>query len=510
MSGKKKSKRFWLFVLLAGIFLGVLFTIGSKQVISHTSTNEYCQSCHIHTDADLSWPQSTHYHNKSGVVVGCVECHLPPEGDFKYLATKVRTGLHDLYAFHFKDHESFNWESKSQLEHAVKIVYNESCVECHSNLFPKELSSEGGTAHLYYEMNAERLNLQCINCHLDVGHYNPDYKHERMTGVPTTLGENQEVFTEPAIITKFDNYTEQIPNTAISFNMVAVPGGSFQMGSPEKEAFRGSDEGPVRTVNITPFFMGELEVSWKEFWTFYGATMSEGRIDPNTIRELNANEPDAISGPTPPFGIPDQGWGGGDRPAITMTHYAAQIYCQWLSKKTGKKYRLPTEAEWEYACRGETQTAYFFEGDPKDYASSGLMNKIFGTDTTIINSYVVYALNSGGKTQEPSFVQPNPFGLKNMSGNVYEYCSDWYSPDAYTHTSAEVTNPAGPDTGTEHVIRGGHYMSEAGDLRSAARGSTDSEAWLITDPQQPKSIWWYSDMKGIGFRVVCEPDSSLF
>ncbi|MBE0653116.1 MAG: SUMF1/EgtB/PvdO family nonheme iron enzyme [Bacteroidales bacterium] len=509
MKLKKRIFKFRLPILLTGIIIGSLLMIGGKGAIRHTSTNEYCQSCHIHTDADGAWPKSTHYHNESGVVVGCVECHLPPEGSIKYLATKVKTGLHDLYAFHFKDHESFNWEQKSQLEHAVKIVFNESCLDCHQNLFPKGLTEEGGTAHLYYEQNAEKLNLQCINCHLDVGHFNPDYKHERMTGIPVAGDKSKKLFTEPASVTRFENYTEYIPNTAVSFNMVAVKGGDFSMGSPEKEAFRRADEGPVREVSVSSFFMGETEVSWDEFWTFYGATMSEGRIAPNTIREHNASEPDAISGPTPPFGIPDQGWGGGARPAITMTHYAAQIYCQWLSKVTGKKYRLPTEAEWEYACRAGTETPYFFEGDPKRFSSSGIRNKIFGADTANINSYIVYSLNSEGKTHEPSFVAANPFGLKNMSGNVFEYCLDWYSPDAYAQTEMQVTNPKGPSAGTEHVIRGGSYVSEAGELRAAARASTSSEAWLITDPQQPKSLWWYSDMKGIGFRVVCEPDSGI-
>lgn len=491
-------------ILLTGITIGVLLMIGGKKAIRHTSTNDYCQSCHIHTDADEAWLKSTHYQNESGFITGCVECHLPPEGSLKHLTAKARTGFHDLYAFYFKDHESFNWESKSQLEHAVKIVYNESCVKCHPNLFPKGLSPDGGKAHLYYEDNPQ-LNLQCINCHLDVGHYNPDYKHERMTGVPSSDREKQELYTEPALVVSFENYTERIPNTPISFNMVAIPGGVFSMGSPESEPLRDEDESPIRTVTLSPFFMSEAEVSWDEFWTFYGATMSEGRIDPEIIREHNANEPDAISGPTPPFGIPEQGWGGGKRPAITMTHYAAQIYCQWLSKATGKRYRLPTEAEWEYACRAGTESPYFFEGDPKKFVSTGLWNKIFGLDTTKINPYAIYSLNSGGKTWEPSFVLPNPFGLKNMSGNVSEYCLDWYSPNAYSQTEKNVTNPTGPAEGKEHVIRGGNYLSKAGKLRSASRDFTDSEAWLITDPQQPKSIWWYSDMKGIGFRVVCEP-----
>ena len=93
-----------------------------------------------------------------------------------------------------------------------------------------------------------------------------------------------------------------------------------------------------------------------------------------------------------------------------------------------------------------------------------------------------------------------------MAGNVAEYCSDWYSADAYKATGNMVNDPKGPETGEEYVVRGGNYNSEAGALRSAAREFTQTANWLKTDPQQPKSIWWYSDIKGIGFRVVCEAD----
>lgn len=509
MTNKKYRIRRGLIIFLAGMIIGAAIFLTGGKVMNHTSTSEYCQSCHIHTQADEAWTKSSHYHNESGFRVGCVECHLPPKGSFRHLSAKVRTGLHDLYAFYFKDHESFDWERKSQLEYAVKIVYNESCLHCHRDLFPKGLSEEGGTAHLYYERNAEKLNLQCINCHLDVGHYNPNYKHERLSGIPVTDDGQRELYSEPAVVTRFENYTEFIPRTSVSFKMTAIPGGTFLMGSPDDEPLRKPDEGPVRQVKVSPFFMGETEVTWNEFWAFYGATMSEGRVDPYKIRSHNASDPDAISGPTPPFGIPDQGWGSGNRPAITMTHYAAEIYCQWLSRVTGKKYRLPTEAEWEYACRAGTESPYFFEADPRKLVPEGWRNRIFGLDTALINPYAVYRLNSAGKTQEPTAVTANPFGLKNMSGNVFEYCSDWYSPNAYSLTDSEITDPEGPAEGTEHVIRGGHYNSHAGELRSAARASTDSDAWLITDPQQPKSIWWYSDMKGIGFRVVCEPGSII-
>jgi cytochrome c nitrite reductase small subunit len=504
----KISKHPWV-IFFSGLVICILIFYAGKKVIHYTSTDTYCQSCHIHPEADNSWKKSTHFFNESGVRVHCVDCHLPPKSDAGYLFHKARTGLKDLYGFYFKDSASFNWEKRRTLEYAVNIVYNNSCVDCHQNLFSKGLSEEGGTAHLYYENNAEKLNLQCINCHLDVGHYLPNYVHGQMTGVPVVQSAARELFREPARVTAFESYTEQIPNTPVSFNMIAVKGGTFKMGSLPGEPFRGEDEGPVRTVTVSPFFMGETEVSWDEFWTFFAATMAEGRLDPGVVMEHNASHPDAISGPTPPFGIPDQGWGGGTRPAITMTHYNATIYCQWLSKVTGKKYRLPTEAEWEYACRAGTETPYFFEGDPKKLSRKKPGSRISPSDTAVINRYVVYSMNSSGKTQEPSFVKPNPYGLKNMPGNVLEFCSDWYAPDAYSGTPSEVTDPKGPAEGKEHVVRGGNYATNAADLRSANRDYTRTTDWLKTDPQQPKSIWWYADIKGIGFRVVCEPDSSI-
>ena len=493
-------------MLILGLLVGAMMILGAAKAVHLTSTDEYCQSCHIHTHADEAWTRSVHYLTASGTRTGCVECHLPPKGDFRYIRTKARIGMHDWFAYHFRDSASFNWEAKRQLEHARGMVYNESCVKCHPNLFPMGLSADGGKAHLYYDMNAEKLDLHCINCHLNAGHYLPGYTHEKLSGAPSLDGLEREVFSEATIVSSFENFTEQIPGTSVSFDMVAIEGGSFSMGSPKDEELRRENEGPVRQVQLSSFFMGETEVSWNEFWTFYIQTMSEGRIMPEEIYARNAGELDAISGPTPPYGNPGQGWGAGDRPAITMSHYAAQIYCQWLSGITGKNYRLPTEAEWEYACRGGTETPYFFEGDPRRFVQEGLRNRIFGVDTTGIASHAVYTLNSGVKTSEPSSVSSNPYGLKNMSGNVWEYCSDWYAEDAYEQTGSEVKNPVGPGSGTEKVIRGGSYASPANELRSAFRSATETENWLRTDCQQPKSIWWFSDMKGIGFRVVCETE----
>ena len=493
-------------LLLAGAVLGFSLMIAFNWFWVNSSTNESCMACHAHPASDASWKKSVHYMNGSGTMTSCAECHLPPRGTAEYVVAKAKIGVKDVWSYLTKDVEKIDWERKGELEYAQKIVYNSSCKACHVNIFPEGISDEGVTAHLYYEDNEAKLDLQCISCHLDVGHYNPNYKHGQMSERKgATVG--AELFTQPTEVTEFKNFTEQIPGTAVTINMVAIPGGEFMMGSPEDEPLRGENEGPPRRVSLSPFFMAEVEVTWDQYWAFYDETMSEGRTPPSVIYANNSREDvDAVSGPTPPFGFPDQGWGMGNRPAITMTHYAAETFCQWLSLKTGKKYRLPTEAEWEYAARGGSETPYFFEGSPKRYSSEGLWNNLFGADTTVINSYAIYAANSHNRTQSPDAVRANGFGLKNMAGNVMEYCSDWYQEDAYAALQDGAVNPTGPATGEEHVVRGGYYGDDASALRSAARRPTEHEKWLKTDPQNPKSIWWYSDIKGIGFRVVCEWD----
>jgi formylglycine-generating enzyme required for sulfatase activity len=158
------------------------------------------------------------------------------------------------------------------------------------------------------------------------------------------------------------------------------------------------------------------------------------------------------------------------------------------------KDRLPTEAEWEYACRGGTSTPYFFTGDPNKFEKSGLKAKLSKNDTAVINTYIIYRSNSPSKTQTPDMVRANPFGLKNMLGNVAEFCSDWYRKDAYSQFSGgEIKDPKGPESGDEHVVRGGSFLDMAGNLRSAARSQTRTDDWLKTDPQIPKSIWSVSE-----------------
>jgi formylglycine-generating enzyme required for sulfatase activity len=491
--------RFWL--ITAGILIALIFLKTGKAVVSYTSSDKYCVSCHIHPMADASWKLSTHYNNPSGTVTHCADCHLPPEGH-GYLAAKAKHGLKDVYGYFFKDSAEINWQEKKLLENAKRFVYEKSCQKCHQNLFPVTLSVNGGNAHLLYSSGKEQLN--CINCHLNVGHYDRNAIHAHDTSFGVTISASQVLFTEPAKVVKFEDFEEMIPGTNVAFEMVSIPAGTFNMGSPETEPLRKPDEGPARKVTLSKFWISKTEVSWDEYLAFFRATGSQGRTEGQTVTKRNV---DAISGATPPWGAPDQGWGKGKRPAITMTWYAANVYCKWLSKVTGKKYRLPTEAEWEYACRAGTESPYFFEGNPKKLTSDGLLNKLFGPDTLNIASRVVYKINSSARTQEPSSVKENPFGLKNMAGNVAEFCLDYYSPDSYKADSLATIDPRGPASGPEHVIRGGSFKSDAKDVRSAARDFTKTKAWLVTDPQMPKSIWWYSDCIDVGFRIVCEADS---
>jgi formylglycine-generating enzyme required for sulfatase activity/nitrate/TMAO reductase-like tetraheme cytochrome c subunit len=497
------TRRVKVWFVLIGILIALLILKSGNAVLSYTSSDKYCVSCHIHPEADQSWKLSAHFNNRTGHIVHCVECHLPPEGP-GYILAKAKHGFKDAYGFYFKDSAKINWQEKKLLENAKGFVYESSCLKCHQNLFPVKLSVDGSNAHLFYTTSKEPLS--CINCHLNVGHFDKNALHAHNTGFGVNVTVNQANYTEPAKVEKFENFNEKIPGSNVSFDMVAIPGGKFTMGSPENEQFRKADEGPLRKVTLSKFWIAKNEVTWDEYMAFFRATGSQGRTEGQVVTRKNV---DAISGATPPWGAPDQGWGKATRPAITMSWHAAYVYCQWLSKVTGKKYRLPTEAEWEYACRAGTETPYFFAGNPKNFTSSGLLKKIFGPDTAVIASRVVYKVNSFSKTKEPQAVKANPFGLKNMSGNVAEFCLDFYSPDTYKKDSTEVLNPRGPVSGQEHVIRGGSFKSDASDVRSAARDFTKTKAWLVTDPQMPKSIWWYSDVIDVGFRVVCEADSTI-
>ena len=504
----KNQIRIWnrtTFIALSGFLLGSIFILGSRKVIYLTSTDRFCASCHVHPQAHSSWKLSTHFDNPSGINVHCVDCHLPPENQ-GYFKEKTITGIRDLYGKIFKDSSEFNWEEKSLPEYAINHTYEISCKECHQNLFPLELTKEGDEAHLYYTKHDDELH--CINCHLQVGHYSKNAIHAKNVSFGSVTKHEEIIFTHPARIEKFENFTEYIPRSNVKFDMVAIPGGTFQIGSDSDQKAGQPNERPVRIVKLSPFFIAKTEVSWDEYLSFYIATASEGRTTDQSKKQ--SNDPDAITGATPPWGAPDQGWGTGTRPAITMTYHAVETYCKWLSKVTGKKYRLPTEAEWEYACRGGTTSSYFFEGESKDFKKKGILGKIFSKNSDEIYQFINFKGSEIGKTIESGEVKSNPFGLQNMPGNVSEFCFDWYAPNAYEQYNKDtLINPCGPEKGTEHVIRGGSFKSTAEDVRCASRDYTKTDKWLMTDPQMPKSIWWYSDCNNVGFRVVCEIEAEV-
>jgi formylglycine-generating enzyme required for sulfatase activity len=277
-------------------------------------------------------------------------------------------------------------------------------------------------------------------------------------------------------------YTDTISGTKVKFDMVPIPAGSFTMGSPAGEAGRSEDEGPQHEVAIPAFWMGAVEVTWDEYDLFAFAKEIEKKPAPQTP-QTNA---DALTRPTPPYADESFGYGKGRQPAISITHHAAMEYCRWLSQKTGKLYRLPTEAEWEYACRAGAKTAYSF-----------------GDDTKKLGEYAWYVDNSEDAPHLVGKKKANAWGLYDMHGNVAEWCIDTYSKDFYStlkaHTVAAVLLPT--ERRYPNTVRGGSWDDTATRLRSAARRPSRKE-WSKRDPQRPQSIWWHTDALMIGFRVV--------
>jgi formylglycine-generating enzyme required for sulfatase activity len=261
-----------------------------------------------------------------------------------------------------------------------------------------------------------------------------------------------------------------IPDTKLSFDLVLVPGGKFKMGSPDGESGRGKDEGPVREVEVKPFWMGRHEVTWDEFEAFY--------LSGDKFADTNTR-------PTFPYEPPDRGMGKTGYPAMSIQWRAAKCYCDWLSKKTGKKYRLPTEAEWEYACRAGSDKP---QPEPLD-------------------DHAWYDANSNKKNQEIGKKKPNAFGLCDMLGGVWEYCLEFYGealPDGEAWKKA-MTHLCDPYEKCEHVLRGGSWASPASELRAANRQKSLPD-WNDRDPNRPRSVWWLTDGPMCGFRVVREAE----
>ena len=283
-------------------------------------------------------------------------------------------------------------------------------------------------------------------------------------------------------------YGEPIRFTNAQIEMVPIPGGSFMMGSPESEEGRGEGEGPQHEVEIPPFWMSKFEITWDayEVWMYDTDIRRRKfqRIEADSFE--TAAEEYQTSQPTPPYVAMDFGMGKKGYPAICMTQLAARTFCQWLSEKTGRYYRLPTDAEWEYACRAGTTTAYSF-----------------GDDLDELDDFAWYYDDSDEAYQKVGTKKPNPWGLYDMHGNVSEWVLDQYLVEFYGEcVSGECRNPlAIPLQEYPRVVRGGGWDDDPEMLRSAAR-IPSSEEWKSQDPQLPKSIWYHTDANDVGFRIA--------
>ena len=277
-------------------------------------------------------------------------------------------------------------------------------------------------------------------------------------------------------------YSESLPGTNLKFEMVPIPGGTFIMGSPTNQRGRQPDEGPQHKVSIHPFWMEKTEMTWEVFDRF------AFNRDPVPAAAASGNAPDAVTRPTPPYSDPTFGFGRKGHPIISVSHHAAMEFCRWLSARTGKTYRLPTEAEWEYACRAGTKTAYSFGAVPIKLAE-----------------HAWFRLNSEDSPHAVALKKPNPWGLHDMHGNVAEWCLDLYDKDYYKTfdplVPAEVPVLIPRSQHYPHVVRGGSWDDDGLALRSAAR-SASGLGWNRQDPQRPQSIWWLTDATHVGFRVV--------
>jgi formylglycine-generating enzyme required for sulfatase activity len=272
-------------------------------------------------------------------------------------------------------------------------------------------------------------------------------------------------------------FEQTIPGSTVKFKMVPIPAGSFSIGSPESEKGRDADEGPQKKVTLSAFWMGAHEVTFAEWDSFFK------NMDVVQAKNISV---DAVSRPTAQY--IDLTWGMGrdaKQPTNSMSHQAAIMYCKWLYEKTGVFYRLPTEAEWEYACRAGSATAYSFGSDPKN-----------------LKAYGYFKENSQEKFQKTVGLKPNAWGLYDMMGNLSEWTLDQYDADAYKKLPDQTKNPLTPPAAKyPKVVRGGSYLDEAEELRCANRIASEA-AWNKRDPQVPKSKWWLTDGMFVGFRIV--------
>jgi len=320
--------------------------------------------------------------------------------------------------------------------------------------------------------------------------------------LPTTKAIHEKISANPdPEVEEMKAYTETVPLAdGAVLELIPIPGGSFKIGSPEDAPDHQPDESPQAEVTVAPFWMAKLETTWDLYRPFMEngqARNKDGTLNRDTdmttseAPEVKDGETliDTVTQPTPPYMPMHFSMGDGyskEYPAVGITYHAANKYCEWLSAQTGHFYRLPTEAEWEYACRAGTTTAYSF-----------------GDDVSKLGDYAWFADNSEFQYQKVGTKKPNPWGLYDMHGNAAELTLDEYLPNAYAKfPKGGAVNPWYPPVARyPTVFRGGHWDADADALRSAARGKTAAELKSM-DPQIPKSIWYFTNASWLGFRVV--------
>lgn len=269
-------------------------------------------------------------------------------------------------------------------------------------------------------------------------------------------------------------YTVEIPHTTVSYGMAPVPAGEFLMGA----AGPGSkpDEQPQHQVKVDAFWMQTHEVTWDSYLMFMFADQAKEVGNPDALV-------DALSRPTAPHLEMSFGRGNNGFPAISMTQHAANKYAQWLSAKTGEFYRLPTEAEWEYACKA---------GSPAGVAPAQLDDHAWHAANSPLPGF------AGGTYHKVGTKKPNAWGLYDMLGNVMEWTLDQYAP----YTAAAAVNPWVRSTAPyPHAVRGGSWNDDESKVTCTARVASDP-SWKRLDPQLPKSIWYMTNAQWLGFRLV--------
>ena len=289
-------------------------------------------------------------------------------------------------------------------------------------------------------------------------------------------------------------YTTIIPGTEVPIEMIPIPGGTYKMGSPEDEADRGDDEGPQVQVVVDPMWVAKTETSWAQYKEYMNLYLLFKEFESQGKRKVNdTNLADAITAPTELYD-PSFTFEYGEepqQPAVTMTQYSAQQFTKWLSLVSGVQYRLPTEAEWEFAARAGTTTAYSW-GDSADD----------------IDDYAWYFDNADDGAPPVGSKKANAFGLHDMHGSVAEWTVNRYTEDGYpsydhtkTHNATEMV--VWPEGSLPCVSRGGSWEMDPDQLRSAARLASEDEEWKEEDPNFPKSPWWFTSdpARGVGFRI---------